>query len=397
MKKKPYFILAILILIITSYGCSKKENEVVSEKSINGTVQKGPFLNGSSITVFELDQQYTQTGNSYSTQISDNLGNFQLNNISLASNYVRIRADGYYFNEICGSNSTSPITLNCISNIINSASVHINILTHLEKPRVEHLLSTGMSLESAKKQAQQEILDIFDISSQSIQNSEDLDISQGGDGNGILLAISSILQGFRTESELSVLLSVISNDISNDGTLDDSNIKSSLIDHAILLDTLSIRNNVSTFYNNLGINATIPPFEKYIAQFITNSTFPITNSVFNYPPTGLYGSNVLFKSQMNYGLDVSFAGQGKKCSFLKIRIKLISGSMWATQLGTSDNVIISSYDDINNEQFFTIIDPSLPFDVNMVFNGTGDGGTYLIEYFEKDTFNPVFSKTISAS
>lgn len=403
MKKIFYSLVIPSLIIIALNGCKKgtKETPIPASssngttRSLNGSAQKGPFINGTSITVYELSQSYTQTGKSFATQITDNSGSFALNNISLISNYVQIRADGFYFNEVCGTNSISQITLQCITDVENSGPVHINLLTHLEKPRVEFLLSTGISFDSAKSEAQREILNIFNISSSGIQNSEHLDISQTGDANAMLLAISCVLQGFRSESELSALLSVISNDIRTDGVLNDSGAMSSIIDHALLLDTISLRNNVSNFYLNLGINSTIPNFEKYIQQFISNSTFSITNSVITYPNTGQYGTNILVKTQLTYNTsspDVSLTGHLKRCSSLKIRMHQISGGYWYFQ--NNNNLNISSYDFTNNDQFFTVIDSNIPFDVHLILS---DAGTFLIEYFEKDLLVPTFSKTITVN
>jgi hypothetical protein len=402
---KNCFIISLFICVVFLISnCKKTEDQlppaaaVPSTKTIAGFAQKGPFLNGSTITVYELNSSFSQTGKSFSTQIIDNTGSFQLSDISLATNYVQIRADGFYFNEVCGSNSKSQITLNCISNIGNPGSLHINLLTHLEKPRVEYLLATGITFDSAKNEAQREVLNIFNMNSSDIPNSENLDISENGEGNARLLAISSILQGFRTESELSSLLSTISNDIRTDGILNDVATQSSIIDHALLLDTISIRTNVSAFYSSLGITANIPHFEKYINQFIDNTSFTVTNSVMTYPATGLYGNNVLAKDQLTYGLYVSMAGSLKECSHLTIRVHVISGSTFGNALGSTTNLTISSYDPSNNDQFYTVIDPSLPFDHHLSFNGppSGGGGSYLIEYFEKDLSVPSFSKTITA-
>ncbi len=399
MKNSYPFIAMVILIIFSCIGC-KKKNETTTptlgiNRTITGSAQKGPFLNGSSIAVYELNQNYSQTGKVFNTQISDNTGSFQLIDIPLITNYVQIRADGFYFNEVCGSNSISQLTLNCIADIGSSGSLHVNLLTHLEKPRVAFLLSEGMPFDSAKKEAQREVLNIFNISLTGIQNSEFLDISQSGDGNAILLAISSILQGFRSESELSSLLSLLSNDIRSDGILNDTNVMSSIIDHAILLDTVSIRNNVSIFYQNLGINASIPHFETYIQQFINNSIFPRTNSVISYPVSGLYGDNLLLKNQLIYnGTDFSMTAGLKKCSQLTIRMHLISGGIWAYALGTNHNLNITPYDSGKNEQFFTVIDPDLPFDLHIHFP---TGGTYLIEYYEITLSTPSFSKTITVS
>lgn len=138
MKKLFIFSAIANLFAIGILGGCKKDKEVIqtTTKTINGSAQKGPFLNGTSITVYELDQNYAQTGKTFSTQITDNLGSFQINSATLISSFISIRADGFYFNEVCGSNSISQLTLNGISDISSSTALHVNILTYLEKPRV---------------------------------------------------------------------------------------------------------------------------------------------------------------------------------------------------------------------------------------------------------------------
>ena len=71
----------------------------LEKKEISGYVQKGPFQIGSTVTVFELDAKLTQTGKTYTAIISDNSGKWLLENVSLISPYVLLKADGFYFNE----------------------------------------------------------------------------------------------------------------------------------------------------------------------------------------------------------------------------------------------------------------------------------------------------------
>ncbi|MBL0098541.1 MAG: hypothetical protein IPP46_20210 [Bacteroidetes bacterium] len=390
--QKLFRITSILLVVFILNGC-KRDNELPQvNNTIAGYAQKGPFLNGSSITVYELSSNYSQTGKTFLTQIANNTGRFNLSNINLLSNYVQIKADGFYFNEVCGSNSIAPLTLNCIADIGNSNSIHVNVLTHLEKPRVEFLLGSGMSFDSAKIKAQREVLAIFNISLVGIDNSEYLDISQSGDGNAILLGVSAILQGFRSESELSSLLALISNDIRNDGMLNDSNAMSSLIDQTLLLDTVSIRSNVLNFYLNLGMTVSIPHFETYIQEFINTTTFPITHKVLNYPLIGNYGDNILFPNKLIYSVDssMSLAVDLKTCSSIKVRINGNPGTWIGWQIGTEQNWTISPYV-IAQERIFTSISPNSHCDLHIILWA----GTYLIEYYEMNSSLVTFSKTIT--
>ncbi|MEX0686141.1 MAG: hypothetical protein WD267_05610 [Balneolales bacterium] len=121
---------------ITSDNGSGDADTTIERESISGVVQKGPFNSGSNITLFELKKNnLSQSGRSFITQINNNLGHFELNNIKLASPYASFRADGFYFNEVLGKQSNSQITLHAIADVSGENAVNINVLSHLEKPR----------------------------------------------------------------------------------------------------------------------------------------------------------------------------------------------------------------------------------------------------------------------
>ena len=120
----------------------------------------------------------------------------------------------------------------------------------------------------AKIQAQDEVFAIFDYSRANVPESELLDISQSGAANAKLLAISSILQGNLTVGQMSQLLANISTDIAVDGTLDDTNLRNTLIENSKNLNMDQVRSNLESYYSSLGISATIPDFETEINQFL---------------------------------------------------------------------------------------------------------------------------------
>jgi len=120
----------------------------------------------------------------------------------------------------------------------------------------------------AKLQAQEEVLAIFDYSRANVPESELLDISQGGAANAKLLAISAIVQGDLSVGQMSQLLANMSTDIASDGTLDDTNLRNTLIENSKNLDMEEVRSNLVAHYTSLGISATIPDFESEINQFL---------------------------------------------------------------------------------------------------------------------------------
>jgi uncharacterized protein (TIGR02145 family) len=277
--------VVIISIIIFAMACEKKEGqtEIIKEK-VSGLVQKGPYINGTSVEMFELNSSLEQTGNVFSTQITDNKGSFELNNVALSSSYVEFAANGFYFDEVEGEISPAPLNLYALSDITDISTINVNILTHLEKRRVEYLINNDENFAEAKTISQSEIIAIFGFDKAEMQNSETLDISVNNDDNAILLAVSLILQGERSVGDLTELLAGISTDIYQDGTLNDVAIMSDLRSSTIELNLQNIRENLVARYESLGITATIPNFEKYIADFLvftaeepTSETITATN------------------------------------------------------------------------------------------------------------------------
>lgn len=282
MKPISLFICLLAVCILFLPSCKDDSPEVLTKSKLSGFIQKGPFLNGTSVSISELKQDLSQTGKVFSSQIKDNQGSFELTNLQLSSPNVELKADGFYFNEVTGVVSTSQLTLYALADVTNISSLNVNVISTLEKARVENLVAGGLSFADAKKKALSEILAIFSISKSDIQSSELLDINKSGDDNAILLAISAILQGYRSEAELSELLANLSADISTDGKLDSETLGTALISHAKFLNPLKIRENLENRYQEIGTTAQVPAFEKYIAQFIEKSTFK-TVSLITYP------------------------------------------------------------------------------------------------------------------
>ena len=199
MKKFQLFQLIVLILISVSCSTDPDIKTGLSLEKVSGYVQKGPFLNGTAITISELSSDLIPTGKNYPSQILDNKGTFEVKNVELSSQFVELKADGFYFNETANSNSTTQLTLFALSDLKNKASLNVNVLSTLEKGRVGYLISNGGNFPDAKKQAQAEILKIFEITKTGVTESESLDITKSGDDNAMLLAISVILQGYLTQ------------------------------------------------------------------------------------------------------------------------------------------------------------------------------------------------------
>jgi hypothetical protein len=401
-------ILATSIAVVLLISCEREEQEHITPLSIEklqGHVQKGPFLNGTSVSIAELNAEFGQTGRTFQTQISDNLGSFEMKHIELATQFVELKADGFYFNEVSGEGSTARLILNALSDLTDRSTLNANVLTHLEKDRILYLMEEGMDFSDAKVQAQAEVLQVFSIQKADMPQSEQLDISGSGDDHAILLAVSLILQGYRTVAELSELLADINTDIREDGKLDDPVSGTALVNHATIMNLAAVRQNLESRFREQELVISVADFEKFVHQFLENTDYEVT-SLIDYPEFSDYGENILFldKSEFVPDREYSMAADLPLGAQLKIRL---SGGLWYYRVMPNGpvNWHVAGYNDQDSSQVFTSIEPGTPCDLTLKFSyyesitdtshvSTGSN-KILVEYFEYQAEAPTRTKVIN--
>lgn len=397
---KKFHMVFTLLGLLSLFGCgggsggssnnASPTTVSITKATVSGYVQKGPYLNGTSVTIYELDADLNQTGKVFNTQITNNSGSFELSNVTLASQYVELKADGYYFNEVTGSNSASTLTLYALVDLTDRSTININLLTHLERNRVKSLIAKGSSFSVAKKQAQKEILQIFGISKDTIAASETLDLSKDGDDNGILLAVSSILQGNRTESELSELLANMSTDIEVNGALTKTANGSALINAAKFLNIESVRSNLQGRYTALGFTATVPDCAAYLNNFISTTTYQQTESI-TYPANGPSGINVLDRNATSFPISSPISGAAVLPKGYSLKVK-ISGSSdnWFYAPMESTGWQWTDYDSATHSRVFTSTTTGT---INLKLLLTG--GSVTFDVYENGSTTPSWTRTVT--
>lgn len=254
------YIKAFVALFAITFllACSKKNeptNGSNQKTSIQGAVEKGPFVRGSVVTVYELNSDLNPTGRSFKSEILDDKGSFSLTDIELASNYVQLSVNGYYFNEVNGNLSTSQITLNALADITNNKSINVNVLSHLEEKRVRSLMKKDKkSFIEAKKQALAEIYTSFYVKTSPTTSSELLSLTKNDDNSNILLGISAALLNISQSdnAKLTELLSVLSTDFDDNGLIDES-LKQVIKQSLEGLNSKTISDNLKNRYKALNI------------------------------------------------------------------------------------------------------------------------------------------------
>ncbi|MDH6355176.1 hypothetical protein M2132_001513 [Dysgonomonas sp. PH5-45] len=401
MKKFLLKTSVLLFMFCTLLSCDNDEEggtkgtTSIIKENINGIIQKGPYIVGSSVSFIELDYDLNLTGRAYETLVVDNAGNFEQKNIELKSNYILLKADGYYFNEISGAVSDGTLSLYALVDVNDISTVNVNVLTHLERPRIEYLIKEqGLSYALAKKQAATDVLKVFGFEGDGL-SSEDMDISQ----NEMLLVISAICQGNLSTGELSELIAKISNDIKTDGKLNDATLGSVLINNIAYVDLDKVCENVIKKYGELGQNAnlSLSKMEEYVHQFVTNSGFEQTSFI-SYPEFGMYGPNILntdlievrSSDYISYSLKAVLP-KGNSSLKIVIRSKSLKDSFWGKyRNGTEQNWLCSSYEFETRSNMFTIKNNQEESDLEVYFSGPD----CIVEYYENGSIFPSRTKEI---
>ena len=255
------------------------EKVAVSMDSLAGYSQKGPFLKGSTVYLYELSDGRTlkQTNGNFTSIITRDDGRYKFTARDLASQYAMIVVEGYYRNEVTGNPSNAAIRLRALTDMRKRSSANVNLLTHLEFDRVYYLVTReGMTVKKAKAQAQKEILNAFLIDTTGFNASaEDLDVFGQTDADAALLAISILLQNEGNETDLSVLLTEIAADIETDGLwngTESDSIRANIADWAAGVDTVGkaalFRKHVDDWHLS---DSEAPLFERYLRMFWSNN------------------------------------------------------------------------------------------------------------------------------
>lgn len=154
--------IAAIAAVLTLASCSSSDDDGHTgpiSKQIAGHIEKGPFVQGSEVTLTDLNKDLSQSGKTFTTNTSTDLGSFDFGQtLDLSSGLVELKTSGYFYNECTGKLSNSQITLKAIANANESKNLNVNLLTHLEYARVKKLVKDGYSFSKAKEQAEKEIL-----------------------------------------------------------------------------------------------------------------------------------------------------------------------------------------------------------------------------------------------
>ena len=251
----------------SSSSNDKTEKSSTINKTISGIAQ-GPFEKGATVSVYELDEKFVETGVKYETKIKNDSGSYSIQLKDFKSQYALLKVDGRYIENITGVKSAYSIKLYAFTDLDKHDKVNINFITHLSYKRILNLISKkDSSVASAKKQAETEVLRAFDIENDGFDDAENIDFFGKDKQSAALLAISVLLQSHLLDENLNNRLTDFTSYIETFGTWNDEKVKTEIADWASYLSQNTGFDKVKSYIKKWNQTVNLAAFEKYVENF----------------------------------------------------------------------------------------------------------------------------------
>jgi hypothetical protein len=239
-----------------------------------GSVQKGPFVIGSSVEVALLDHDLDTTGFVHTTETINDRGELEIG--FTTSHPVALEGDGYFYNEITGALSDSALTLRALYGPPGSGvrTANINVVTHLTTHRIRALVSDGWPFGGAVARAERELVSALNITPPGfVPGAAGVEMSLLGgdtDANAFLLAVSVVLiqvaidRPGPVEASLQGLLNRASLDLA-DGVLSPDLVEE-VGDSLLRLNPRVVEGHLAARFVEIGASEAVPDMDRVIDQ-----------------------------------------------------------------------------------------------------------------------------------
>jgi hypothetical protein len=236
---KSLIIITTIIFTLTSCGggVSSSDDDIVG---LGGLAQKGPFVQGSTVNAYQL-QNGIRNGGTATTTISNNLGAYDFGTLAW-SGATEVEIVGKYFDENTNTTTTTVGTLTSIVNVAGKTNFNVNVFTSLAAEKVKDLLASGKTITQAKSEAETAIKELFGLDS-SVDITK-LDITKKGDNPAAaaeMLRVSAAIAASPT-----ILISLA------DDIKDKSNVRGGDAFQNLETELTTIDNNFATITANIG-------------------------------------------------------------------------------------------------------------------------------------------------
>jgi hypothetical protein len=265
-----------LVLALVAVGCGGDDDGASDSRvQLAGTVEKGPFIRGTSISVSELDDALAPTGRVFNTQTDSDRGDFSVD--VEAAGVASLEANGFFYNEVSGTLSDAPLTLRAYApvGVAGDQTVTVNLVTHLSYQRLAALVEDGAAYETGRETAEEELRAGLAIGLPDFEPGEpgtSMTLLGGdSDANAYLFAVGTVVTVAAARREgpldanLQEILNTIGADLGDDGALDPA-----LVDEIrsaqLFVDTADVEDKLVARLVQIGSEAAVPDLDRILDQ-----------------------------------------------------------------------------------------------------------------------------------
>ncbi|WP_173475188.1 histidine phosphatase family protein [Fibrobacter succinogenes] len=207
---------------------------VFEDGTVSGAIALDYFAKSTKISMVELnpDDAYKETKTSFTGEVKN--GTYEIKKVKLQQPFVKLSVDGSLKSVL--NDKYSSLTLVALGDVTSGEVFNLNMITTLEANRVLNLLSgKKISFEKAKKNAAEEIWNMFHLEAFDYDASEMIHVSDISESGAALLAATVLLQAGAGDDFAKFFKSVLA-DVSKDGKWDDAASRFSIADWALSND-----------------------------------------------------------------------------------------------------------------------------------------------------------------
>ncbi|EJN3366866.1 hypothetical protein WOC09_10945 [Vibrio parahaemolyticus] len=232
-----------------------------------GAVQKGPLQPGSVVTAYELNQDLEKTDTSYTTQIEDYEGNYNMNE-RFNTPYVELVAQGDYFNELTGK-SDEQMRMSAFVDMNAATQVNFNVATAAMKASIMAKVQAGQSFDEAVHETTSELLSLYSYDPDQWAdgiNFYNVNLSNAGDTSTVLLVISASTLTMATENGLTLEQQIekIGQVLLEPNSVQFEEMKQALTKYSLALYKTAAYENTQKYYADNGLDFDIPHVDYFI-------------------------------------------------------------------------------------------------------------------------------------
>ncbi|EGQ9695248.1 hypothetical protein D2H32_04600 [Vibrio parahaemolyticus] len=232
-----------------------------------GAVQKGPLQPGSVVTAYELNQDLEKTDTSYTTQIEDYEGNYNMNE-RFNTPYVELVALGDYFNELTGK-SDEQMRMTAFVDMNTDTQVNFNVATAAMKESIMAKVKAGQRFDEAVRETTSELLSLYSYDPEQWANEinfYNVNLSNAGDTSTVLLVISASTLTMATENGLTLEQQIekIGQVLLEPNSVQFEEMKQALTKYSLALYKTAAYENTQKYYADNGLDFDIPHVDYFI-------------------------------------------------------------------------------------------------------------------------------------